>query len=355
MNEIAIFGVILFIIGLLRHILNDKSAKVNDRKNQPPNIQTSGFQVGIVTNIRRKQALNGISIPSIVNNRHFYLVKTNVYEDGLIDTQGMADLEHFKTKLNNGKICTSLEDGSELFVFSLGKFIITNGEWLHTKETYYHYICSLVKELNPKLENIYSFYGHPNFRRTDRYSNDEPRPYYYKEPDWEDSDMVFGKSMYMIYQEDDGKFYLTEMTIYINGHVEFTNLPILRSYKFEDIAKLIADKKLGTSVPLGERLNIHNLGSFKIANQDYNLDIELKYAEMQNVLYKLKNREDNIDRCRWLLKEYKRNKTQELWSLLKAAYEAIPLHMRIYVGNMDDKDSEVRKILYGENIELDDE
>ncbi len=355
MNEIAIFGVILFIIGLIRYIFNDKSGRANAGINQPPNIPPSDFPVGNVTTIQRKQILNGVSIPSIINNFHFYLVKTSVYEDGLIDTQGMADLNLFKAKLNNGKIRISLDDGAELFIFSLGKFVIANGEWLHTKESYYNYVCSLVKELNPKWENIYSFYGADRDKRGGGHIHYVGSPYYIPNPEWAFPQKSFGEGFYIIYWDEDSYYYLAEMTIYKDGYVEFTNMPYLRSCRFKDIATLIAENKLRTNVPLGVRLHIYNLGSFTIVNQDYMLDIQLKYAEMQDVYHTLQGGEGCVEKCVRLLEEYKKNPTDNQRQLLKAAYEAIPQHMQMYVGSMDEKDSEVRHILYGESFEPDDD
>ena len=55
-----------------------------------------------------------------------------------------------------------------------------------------------------------------------------------------------------------------------------------------------------------------------------------------------------MDKCRRIFDEYLRNPTKKLREDLKTAYEAVPDHQKMFVGDMDTKDIQVRMIIYGE-------
>ncbi|WP_442944106.1 DUF7639 domain-containing protein [Nostoc sp.] len=50
--------------------------------------------------------------------------------------------------------------------------------------------------------------------------------------------------------------------------------------------------------------------------------------------------------CRQALTQYKYELNEANKEYLRQAYDAVPKHCRIYLGDMDDKDLEYRSILY---------
>lgn len=108
-----------------------------------------------LTTITRTEILEGFSIPGIIHNMQYHFTDLQVHSDGLISCWEMVNLSMFKDKLNKGWVVTSIPDGEAISIFSLGHWKIEQGEWQHTKETLYDYVYSLVKKLNPTLENLH--------------------------------------------------------------------------------------------------------------------------------------------------------------------------------------------------------
>ena len=107
-----------------------------------------------LTTITRTEVIEGVSIPGIIHNMQYHFTDLQVYSDGLISCWEMVDLPMFKDKLNEGWVVTSIPDGEAISIFNLGYWDIEQGEWRHTKDTLYEYVYSLVKRLNPTLENL---------------------------------------------------------------------------------------------------------------------------------------------------------------------------------------------------------
>ena len=63
----------------------------------------------------------------------------------------------------------------------------------------------------------------------------------------------------------------------------------------------------------------------------------------------LNGQPSSIDICREAHQNYISNPTIENRKKLKISYENVPDHQKMYVGDMDMKDIEVRMIIYGEN------
>lgn len=306
-----------------------------------------------LTTITRTEVIEGFSIPGIIHNMQYYFTDLQVYSDGLISCWEMVDLSMFKDKLNEGWVVTSIPDGEAISIFSLGHWNIEQGEWKHTKESLYNYVYSLVKQLNPKLENLHNYHGDSS-KMVDKVNVAKhiiprPKPYHFDDPKSFFPKRINGEKFHFFYRNEDNKTYLAELSIYKSGNIEITNLPKKKIYKFEDLNKLIESEALTTDLKTGEIVTILNLGSFKVVSGS-GIDIKLKMNELTDKFNELNGRENSINKCVRIFDEYKQNPTKKLRDELKYAYEAVPEHQRIFVGTMDTKDYEVRQIIYGDIV-----
>ncbi|MBB2950089.1 hypothetical protein [Sphingobacterium sp. JUb56] len=306
-----------------------------------------------LTMITRTEVIEGFSIPGIIHNMQYHFTDLQVYSDGLISCWEMVDLSLFKDKLNEDWVVTSIPDGEAISIFSLGHWNIEQGEWKHTKETLYNYVYSLVKQLNPKLENLHNYQGDSSKMvgkaKVAKHILPTPQPYYFDEPKSFFSKRINGEKFHFFYRNEDNKTYLAELSIYKSGNIEITNLPKKKIYKFEDLDMLIENETLRTDLKIGEIVTILNLGSFKVVSGS-GVDIKFKMNELTDKFNELNGRENSINKCVRIFDEYKQNPTKKLRDELKFAYEAVPKHQRIFVGTMDTKDYEVRQVIYGDIV-----
>ena len=303
-----------------------------------------------LTTISRTQIIDGFTIPAIIRNGQYFFIDLEIYKDGLVNCWEMVDLPLFKGKLNEKWVVTSIPDREHISIFSLGQWTIDNGEWYYNKDTFYDYVCSLVKQLNPKLENLHNCNGRTSEEidgaNVAIFNMVNPEPYYISKANKIFPERTSGEKFHIFFRNDDEKLYLSELTIYKNGHVEITNLPQKETFEFSELKNLIERQRIISNIPIDERVYILGLGSFIPINGE-GVDITDKYNEFLDRYSSLTGGEDSIDKCRRILGEYKQNPILKLKNDLKEAYEAIPEHQKLFVGDMDTKDIEVRMIIYG--------
>jgi len=306
-----------------------------------------------LTTITRTEVLEGFSIPGIIHNFQYHFIDLQVYSDGLISCWEMVDLNMFKDKLNKGWVVTSIPEGEGISIFNLGHWYIEQGEWQHTKESLYGYVYSLIKQLNPSLENLYDYKGNNSKMvgkaNVAKHFLPNPKPYYYNDPQAFFPKKINGEKFHIFFRNDDSKTYLAELSIYGSGYIEITNLPKKKVFKFDELEGLASAGKLTTNVKIGEIVTILRLGSFKIKSGS-GVEMKFKLNEFKDKLNELNGRENSIAKCARIFEKYKQNPTTKLRDELKLAYEDIPEHRRIFVGTMDTQDYEVRQVIYGDII-----
>lgn len=302
-----------------------------------------------LTTISRVQEIDGFSIPAIICNLQYHLTGLQVYRDGLIYCWEMVDLDLFRKKLNRNWVVPSIPDGEFFSAFSLGHCRVVNGNWLYNKQTYYKYIFSLVKELNPELENLYNCKGKTteliNNVNVSIFGGSKEKPYYI--PDHKlFFNRVTGEKFFVFYKYEE-KIYLTELSIFKDGQVVFSHLPKKIKCDFSQLQDLIHDNIVFTQVPDGEQINIFGLGSFTVIDGTF-VNVADKYLEIKDKYNSFRGEEESLQRCIRIFREYIYEQTEAKKEALKHAYEAIPTHLRMFAGDMDSKDYPIRIIIYGE-------
>jgi hypothetical protein len=306
-----------------------------------------------LTKITRTEVLEGFSIPGIIHNFQYHFTDLQVYSDGLISCWEMVDLPMFKDKLNKGWVVPSIPDGEAISIFNLGHWYIEQGKWQHTRETLYEFVYSLVKRLNPTLDNLHNYNGSNSKMigkaKVAKHFIPDPKPYYDEDPGSFLPKKINGEKFHFFFRNDDSKTYLAELSLYKSGRIEITNLPVKKIFRFEELSELVSKRVITTELKIGETVIVSNLGSFKI-NSGSGVEIKSKLNELTDKLNELNGRENSIAKCARIFEEYKQTPTKKLRDELKNAYEAVPEHQRIFVGTMDTKDYEVRQVIYGDIV-----
>ncbi|NNV57825.1 DUF7638 domain-containing protein [Limnovirga soli] len=300
------------------------------------------------TKVYRKQIIEGFSIPAIIHNINYFFVDLDVYENGRVHCWNFEDFEHFKKDVQRGWVVLNIPDNNDISIHGLGSWTIENGSWLFNKKTFIDYVQRLIKELNPSLENIFKY----KEKKVNGITvGENGGGIIYKEkkktPNSFFSEKVNGQSINLFYKTT-ANFHLIKVNLFADGTLQLSRLENPIDLSIEEFEKLIIENNLVTEIPIGSTVYIYGLGEFSIKKMFYNANIQDKLLEIKDIQRQLKGEPTTIEICRQAHEKYLKNPTLENKEQLRVAYENVPDHQKIYVGDMDTKDIEVRMIIYGE-------
>ena len=293
--------------------------------------------------VYRKQRIEGVTVPAVIHNGQYFWLNMAVYEDGTVSCWNKTDLSDVPYQLSRGWLTPFVPEGKGLSIYGLCWLEIVKADWSFDKDSYYKFIQKTVRSLNPEMANIY--------KTTDR-----------EKAKWKDYRVAFtadptpckigGKFGYQLLDGDsvnillrnDGKITLTQMNIYAD---ETFSIDALGEQFFtpQEIEKMFKDKTLCTSVEDGERVSFGALGSAECKTVSSTKPSE-KLKEIREKSLRVQNKPDAHERCQrayhaYLVEPSAFNKEQ-----LRKAYEEVPEHERIYLGDMDTRNTDFERILY---------
>jgi hypothetical protein len=138
-----------------------------------------------------------------------------------------------------------------------------------------------------------------------------------------------------------GHYFVTEVKIYRDGKIDCWELVDLEEFR----RKVLVDHWVVLRIPEGARVGFENGIAFTVTSfHDYVSD-EGFLAQVEDEIRELNDEPTTLDIARQALAEYKEMPNQETLIRLRAAYDAVPKHRRIFLGSQDDKDSEFRAAL----------
>lgn len=115
----------------------------------------------------------------------------------------------------------------------------------------------------------------------------------------------------------------------------------------EDLIVLYEQRAVANSAPKGSKIIIPGLGYFETTRDFGGVSEKDRILEMHDILAKLQGRPSVVTLCSQAFSAYEKDPTAERKQLLRDAYERVPLHLRCYCGDMDTRDTAIRKVLYG--------
>jgi len=302
--------------------------------------------------IQRTKLLEGRYVYSVINNGgSYFLIDLPIYEDGIVDCWGAVDLPRLKEKLQTGWLTPQIPSGEKVSLFHLGSWNLVSPEWKYSKNNYYDFILSVIKAMNPKLENLFtaeetskvignSNYSVFGYSSAELIRKDSERPNFKNQK---------GDRIHFFIKQTEQIYELANLNIYPDSILLIDGIEKPRTVDLNGLKALSKSKELTTELPIGATLKIKNLGEFQVTKCNYHADLENKIAEVSDIINKLNGKPTTSEICFKIYQEYKENPNGILKNKLKEAYENIPNHLRVYVlGDMDAKDWPIRAIIYEE-------
>jgi hypothetical protein len=138
-----------------------------------------------------------------------------------------------------------------------------------------------------------------------------------------------------------GNYYIVDIRIYKDGIIDCWELVDIEGFK-----QKVQIGWVVTQLPEGARVgfSLSNI-FFTAVNVKSRVEEGEFNKEVEDELRDLNGEPTSLDICRALWEQYKVEPSEIAKEQLSQAYEAVPKHMRQFLGSMDDKDSEIRKIL----------
>lgn len=296
-----------------------------------------------------KQLIEGAAIPAIIHNSSYFLIQMAVYENGTVSCWHKSDLQQFWSDLEKGWVVPSVPPDAELSINNLGCFPIREARWFYNREEYYHRVEEVVRSLNPEMTNLYRMaqWEKDKWEKARVRWKADPTPCKLK-PGWCYT-LIDGDSSYIFYRQE-GRLHLTSLTVYADKTVRLGAVSD-RSYTLEEIEGLFVQKILSTSPEGVEWVEIDGLGNVLLAPPEYGaLPVEEKRKEINDTMAGLSGEKDSLDRCKRAHYQYLTDPNDWTREELRKAYEAVPEHQRMFLGDMDTRDNDFIRILYSPEV-----
>jgi len=296
--------------------------------------------------VYRKQLVEGVTIPAIIHNGSYFLMELAVYEDGTVSCWHKSDLWQFQEDLKKGWVVPKVPTGKELSITHLGSFPVLDARWRHDQKSFYQYVKDVVHQLNPELANLYR----TTQREMDKWEkahvcwSASPTPC--KLDAAVGYPLLDGRSDKIFYRNGE-RLFLTTLTAYADKTIRI-DAAGEQFFTAEEIDGFFADGVLCTSPGAhGQWVTIEGLGEIFLGPPACGtLPVQEKQGEFHTLLAQAAGEEDALDRCIAAYHSYLTEPDDWHRENLRKLYEAVPAHMRMYLGNMDTRDSDYIRILY---------
>jgi hypothetical protein len=304
--------------------------------------------------ISRTKILEGRYVFSIINNGgSYFLIDLPVFEDGVINCWEDVDLDMVKEKIFSGWLTPSVPNMQKLSMHHLGAWEIEGSKWLYSKDSYFDFLLSVVKTMNPSLGNLFKangtaskIIGNTNYSAF-TYSTEQ---LVRKDSEENISFKEYkGRREHFFFKHSENRYWICSLNIYSDGKILIEGIDESKFIGLEELKNLVEQKSILTTIPNKSIVMIKDLGELVISKTLYSTAIDDKVSEIKDVIARLNGQQTTSDICYKLYTEYAKNPTDENKENLKTAYENVPGHLRIYVlGDMDSKDYPIREIIYGD-------
>lgn len=294
--------------------------------------------------VYRTQQVEGMEIPGIIHNSSYFLVQLSVYEDGVVGCWHKSDLEQFREDLRKGWVVPAVPIGESLSIHHLGSFPIVDAHWCHDTKGFHRYVSDCVKKLNPEMKNLWR----ATPRELEKWDKHRVSWSATATPCKLTSELGYnladGASCNLFYRKNETLF-LTTLTAYNDKSLSIGQGGE-RFYTLVEINAMFADGTLCTQPQEQEWVTVDGLGKLLFGTPNYIVDVVEKQKMVSELLKKVADEQTAQDLCIEAYYEYLTYPGDWSREELRKAYEAVPEHERIYLGDMDSRDSDFQRILY---------
>lgn len=292
-----------------------------------------------------KHRVEGVTIPAVIHNGSYFYTNLGVYENGIVSCWRRSDLRQFKEELARGWVTPCIPIGKNISIHGLGEFPVLNTHWKYDNESFYQYIQKAVKSLNPEMKNIYQTTQREIDKCEELRLRKTAEPISYKVKPGFGYFTFNGKTSNIFYRRED-QLYLTTITAYADKTLE-VDVEQDRIFELEKINEMFEQGIFTTSIRKEEWVIIEGLGEVFLGGtkQRYKLSKKEKQKEIQELVHRAAGEKDAHDKCVWAHYTYLTDPSEFNREALRKAYEAVPEHERMYLGDMDTKDGDIIRIL----------
>ncbi|WP_037287897.1 DUF7638 domain-containing protein [Saccharibacillus sacchari] len=296
--------------------------------------------------IQATRTLQGTTVAGLIHNggQYFY-VQVEIYEDGTFDCWERVDLAGVQEKIHSGWLVSSVPAGQTLSIHGLGAYRLKQAEWLYDAKRYVQHLLEKVKELNPHMLNVYTM---PEDTDDNAFIS-KRSPFSAGKPIRDIGTglrkPVEGKGFHLL-KRTDAKVSLVELVLYANGSAVLYEGAEEHEYSpWEKVLEHIDQGILCTQLKPQSEVHIPDLGTITVEETLYDVDVSEKRQELIDEMNALQGKETSLEACRQAYIDYLIDPNKWARQRLKEAYEKVPEHLRMYLGSMDDKDSDYVRII----------
>lgn len=295
--------------------------------------------------ISRQKTVEGTRIPGFIRNGQYFYINVDVYEDGMINCWELVDIAGLEEKLDTNWLNAQVPDGEHISIFGLGYYKAESAVWKYDKMSYLQYIKEKIKQMNPQLSNLYVVTDTEKELLEKRRLAYSPRVKEFYVTNEIGYQTIEGGSFTVFLRHQDHN-YLVNLVVYEDGRVMIYHTDFTLQYRIEDINALFANGTLFTSCAAPTRIILDNFGEVTLTDAGYAVEGKEKLKELMDLYTRLKGEKTTLEVCRSLYLQYLQYPDEDTKAALKEAYEAIPEHERVYLGDMDSRDTDYIRILY---------
>jgi len=291
-------------------------------------------------------AVPGVAIPVFIRNVQHHFTTVDAYSDGAINAWGFLDRPLFRAKVRTGWVATAPPAGATLSAYDLGSATVAEGTWPLTPDDILDRVEEAIRELNPEGRDLLDMQGsNIELRGNVKYAK---LGYTFKRPYVPGNIMLFGERT-LIFRRTAKGFLLDNWFVFNDGSSRIgTTEPLV---DLQDVMLRTFSGELSTTVPDGALIELGDLGSFRVGGGRWLVDMAERRREMLDLLAQTRGSPSSRQVCGDAFKSFLQAPTEENRERLRTAYEAVPAHLRRLLGGMSEKDSRIRKAVYGDEGE----
>jgi hypothetical protein len=290
-----------------------------------------------------KHSFEGVTVPAIIQNGSYFYIDMPVFENGVFDSWKRHSLDELEQQLDKHWLVTAIPEGKSIRIHQLGDYNIIEAEWAHSPASYVKYIHDTVKAMNAEMVGLFKESAGQQKKWDERKVGfiAHDKPYKIDGKYKFGYDRISGDSS-KLFRRDGAGWVLASIVAYADGSLSLDGETML---SIEDVERLFVAGELAGEVDGEFTLIILNFATLSVAN-NYQVGSAEKLKEIKNIVNIMTGKEDLLDTCRKLYLEFLQGPHEALRKQLRTAYEAIPEHERMFLGDMDTKDNDYQRIIY---------
>ncbi|MEL6346716.1 MAG: hypothetical protein AAFV53_26620, partial [Myxococcota bacterium] len=282
--------------------------------------------------------IRGVNIDAFIRNGQNFFTELAIYADGSFNCWGGVDRAFLHKKFQQGWIRSSVPDGETISAHQIGAFTVEDGQWTRSPAQLHQHMLQLLDALNPEHTDLIDFEGSDVIIRNNvRYAKlGMMRAHPVRTMD--DRSPVRGVRRVLFSKHDD-QWWLGPIGLYADRMADIHPHPAHQHLiSVDEFFERVHGGTISSTVPDGARLNICDLGTITVRDAQFWVEPDSLIKELRDAVNQLCGEESVDHRFYRIWKAYLLDPTPNGRQQVRDAYEAVPRHRRMYLGDMDTRD-----------------